>query len=293
MSGGRTGARVSAWRPAVAGIAESFHAHFAEHAYPVHTHDTWALMILDDGCVDFGLDRHRHGAAGLGTVVLLPPGVPHDGRTVGARGFRKRVLYLEADVLPEQLTGAAVDIPVHRDALLHHRIGQLHRALGDVRPEPGGGAGTGIGLGLAFEAESRLALVRERLLRHLRALPARDPGPPPGPLAEALRELLDSRIATGISMDEAAGLLHAHPTHLIRAFTRRYGIAPHAYLTGRRIDRARRLLLAGRRPAEVAASVGFYDQSHLNRHFTRHLRTTPARFAASWEGGRFLRDGAE
>ncbi|MFI1830647.1 helix-turn-helix domain-containing protein [Streptomyces sp. NPDC020412] len=273
MSDGRTGARVSAWRPPVTGIAESFHAYFADHAYPVHTHDTWTLMILDDGCVDFGLDRHRHGAAGLGTVVLLPPGVPHDGRTVGARGFRKRVLYLEGDVLPERLTGAAVDIPVHRDVLLHHRIGQLHAALCAVPPAAGGGAG--------LEAESRLALVRERLLRHLRALPAHDPGPPSGPLAGALRELLDSRIATGLSMAEAAGLLHAHPTHLIRAFTQRYGIAPHAYLTGRRIDRARRLLLAGQRPAEVATSVGFYDQAHLNRHFTRHLRIPPARYAAS------------
>lgn len=231
--------RISAWRPAVAGITEVFHAHFTDHAYPVHTHDTWDLMILDAGCVDFAVDRRRHDAAGSGSVILLPPGVPHDGRTVNASGFRKRVLYLDAQVLPGGLAGAAVDVPVHADAALHMRLHQLHNALdaaGDV-----------------FEAESRLAFVRERLLSHLGASPrAGAPGREAGRLAAALRELLDSRVRTGVTLDEAAALLHAHPTHLIRCFRQAYGLPPHTYLTGRRVERARRLLLAGQRIADVA-----------------------------------------
>ena len=54
---------------------------------------------------------------------------------------------------------------------------------------------------------------------------------------------------------------------------------PHKYLTGRRIELARRLLLDRMRPADVAVSVGFHDQSHLNRHFQQMLATTPARYA--------------
>ncbi|MFP3991786.1 AraC family transcriptional regulator [Streptomyces sp. E11-3] len=94
-----------------------------------------------------------------------------------------------------------------------------------------------------------------------------------------LRELLDSRIHTGISLREAATTLHVHSTHVIRCFKQTYGLPPHAYLTGKRIDQARRLLLDGRRPAEVATTVGFHDQAHLNRHFKRHVGTTPARYA--------------
>ena len=37
---------VRAWRPAVPGVAEVFHARFVSHAYPVHTHDTWTLLIV-------------------------------------------------------------------------------------------------------------------------------------------------------------------------------------------------------------------------------------------------------
>jgi AraC-like DNA-binding protein len=61
-------------------------------------------------------------------------------------------------------------------------------------------------------------------------------------------------------------------------------ISPYAYVVGRRIDAARRLLLQGARPAEVATAVGFCDQAHFTRHFKRHTSTTPARYARSHAG---------
>ncbi|MEU4670432.1 helix-turn-helix domain-containing protein [Amycolatopsis sp. NPDC023774] len=42
---------------------------------------------------------------------------------------------------------------------------------------------------------------------------------------------------------------------------------------------ARRLLLAGVPAAAVATEVGFYDQSHLTRHFNRMLGVSRGRFA--------------
>jgi AraC-like DNA-binding protein len=72
--------------------------------------------------------------------------------------------------------------------------------------------------------------------------------------------------------------VHAHPAHLVRAFSGAYGIAPHQYLMSRRVDRARRLLLDGRPPGEVATVTGFYDQSHLTRHFRKLVGVTPGRY---------------
>ncbi|MFD4738442.1 helix-turn-helix domain-containing protein [Streptomyces virginiae] len=270
MAAIRPRSTVSAWQPSVPGIAEVFHARFTEHAYPAHVHDTWALMILDGGRVDFALDGERHGLGVSDVVVLLPPGVSHDGRTVTEAGFRKRVLYLDASVLPERLTGAAVDTPLLADAALRERVHGLHLALAERDP---------------FEAGSRLAFVRERLHRRLagRAAEGQAPGQVPGTrVAVRLRELLDARVPEGITLDEAAAELgYPHPTHLIRSFTAAYGLPPHAYLTGRRVALARRLLLAGVRPAEAAVAAGFYDQAHLARHFGRHVGISPARFARS------------
>jgi AraC-like DNA-binding protein len=101
--------------------------------------------------------------------------------------------------------------------------------------------------------------------------------PPPRRLARDLRDLIDAHIVTGITLDQAARTLHAHPTHLVRAFTATYGLPPRLYLTGRRIDRAR---------GQVAGGVGFYDQAHLNRHFRRYLGTTPVRYLRDATGHR-------
>jgi AraC-like DNA-binding protein len=164
-------------------------------------------------------------------------------------------------VLDPALIGPAVDAPSLGDPLLRTRVHQLHRAL----EEPPG-----------LEAESRLALIADRLRQHLRG-----PAPPPAPdrLAEDLRDLLDARMVDGLVLREAAALLHAHPAHLVRSFTRAFGLPPHRYLTGRRVEAARRRLLAGEPVAQVATAVGFHDQAHLHRHFTRLVGTTPGRYA--------------
>ncbi|MGW4746423.1 AraC family transcriptional regulator [Streptomyces sp. NPDC004290] len=261
---------VSAWRPRVPGVVEVFHARFTEHAYPMHVHDVWTLLIVDDGAVRYDLDRHERGTP-RDTVSLLPPQVPHNGSPATSDGFRKRVLYLDCTQLDASLIGPAVDAPDLVDPLLRRRVGQLHAALAEPGDE--------------LEAQSRLALIGDRLRGHLRP---REVGPEPeaGPrVAHALRELLDARVVEGVTLDEAALLLHAHPAHLVRAFSGVFGIAPHQYLTARRIDRARRLLLDGRAPVDVAAATGFYDQSHLNRSFKRIVGTTPGRFAGA-RGGR-------
>lgn len=267
---------VTAWRPSVLGVREVFHASFAQHTYPPHTHDSWTLLVIDAGVVTYDLHRREHGAA-RPVVTLLPPDVVHDGRSARRGGFRKRVLYLERDSFGEdadRLIGAAVDRPVLVDPLLRHRVHQVHQALATRTEE--------------LEAESRLALVIERLRGHLRrgetASPrggesGRDPG-----AAARLRELLEARLTRGITLHEAAARLHVSRAHLVRAFGREYGIPPHRYLTGRRVDLARRHLLAGHGPAEAATLSGFYDQAHLTRHFTRLVGVPPGRYARSRVG---------
>jgi AraC-like DNA-binding protein len=242
------------------------------HVYPMHTHEAWTLLIVDDGIVRYDLHRHEHGAPHQ-VVTLLPPQVPHNGWAATAAGFRKRVVYLDLTLLPPSLIGRAVDQPVFADPALRARIDQLHRALGQP--------------GAELEAESRLAFVAEWLGQRLG-------GPPPastmpwrgtpragGDVAGRLRELLDARFREKVTLRQASEAIHAHPAHLVRMFSREFGISPHQYLNGRRIELARGLLLDGVPPSLAAATAGFCDQSHLNRSFRRLLGTSPGRYARS------------
>jgi AraC-like DNA-binding protein len=269
--------RVKAWKPPVPGIREVFHAHFVDHAYPPHTHDTWTILLLDAGQVTYDLDR-RHLEARPSTVTVLPPYVAHDGRAATTAGYRKRVLYLDTTVLDESLIGQAVDSPIVEDRALRASLDGLHRSL--TSPDD------------ALAAETQLAFVAERLRNHLtRRIEAATTLPAGSDLADQLRALLDDRLGERVTLAAAGAELHATPAHLVRTFHHTFGLPPHAYLLGRRIEAARHLLLAGEPIAQVAAGVGFVDQSHLTRHFKRHVGATPARYAAAGLGSGRARRG--
>jgi AraC-like DNA-binding protein len=254
---------VRAWRPTVPGIHEVFHARFVDHAYPPHTHDAWTVFIVDEGAIRYDLETRHRGAAGA-RVTILPPHVAHDGRPATGAGFRKRVLYVGTEVLDEHLIGRAVDDPDIEDPAVVRGLHALHRALRDP--------------GEALAAEALFALVSSRLLAHLgdRSEMVVDPS---DDIASGLRELLDEHRFERLTLTDAGRILQVSPAHLVRCFSRTFGIAPHRYLLGRRIDAARRRLLDGEPVARVATDVGFYDQAHFTRHFRRHVGTTPARYA--------------
>jgi AraC-like DNA-binding protein len=257
---------VRAWKPVVAGVHEVFHARFVDYAYPPHVHDAWTVFVVDDGGIRYDLERrHRGAGAGGDLVAILPPHVVHDGRAATGSGFRKRVLYLATDVLDERLVGRAVDQPDVRDPALHRGVHALHRALG--QPDD------------ALEAEARLALVGDRLRAHLCGRPGGAAvDRPPARLAQDLRDLLDGRLFEPTTLAHAGATLSASPAHLVRSFTRTFGIAPHQYVLGRRIEAARRRLLSGEPIALVAAGVGFFDQAHFTRQFKRQVGTSPGRY---------------
>ena len=139
---------VRAWKPPIPGVREVLHARFTDHAYPLHTHDAWTVFIVDDGVVRYDLGRHDR-LAEPSMVSVLPPHVAHDGRPARAGGYRKRVIYLEPDVLGEALIGRSIDRPDVRATGLRGEVARLHDALA--------------GADDALDAETRLAFVVERI----------------------------------------------------------------------------------------------------------------------------------
>jgi hypothetical protein len=94
-----------------------------EHSHPQHTHESWTLINLDRGTISYELDGRERSSTDT-VVTLLPPQVPHNGRSVLPAGSRKRVLYVDADVWTD--VGAAVDAPTLVDLTLRQRISRLH-----------------------------------------------------------------------------------------------------------------------------------------------------------------------
>ncbi|WAS91704.1 helix-turn-helix domain-containing protein [Nannocystis punicea] len=102
---------------------------------------------------------------------------------------------------------------------------------------------------------------------------------PTRPVRRALG-LMRERLAAALTLDELSEYAGMDKFHLCRAFRAQVGMPPHAYLTRLRIMQAKALLAAGTKPKDIAAQVGLYDQSQLNRHFRRIVGMTPGQFFA-------------
>jgi AraC-like DNA-binding protein len=82
-----------------------------------------------------------------------------------------------------------------------------------------------------------------------------------------------------VTLDELARAAGVSRHRLSRLFRTAYGVPPHRFQLARRIRVARQMLERGDGVAQVAQATGFFDQSHLHRHFRRTLGMTPARYA--------------
>jgi AraC-like DNA-binding protein len=97
-----------------------------------------------------------------------------------------------------------------------------------------------------------------------------------------VREYIDGRLAENIRLDVLAGVAGLSRCHFARAFKQSVGIAPHAYVMQRRLERAERLLAeTDLSLSQVALDSGFSDQSHFSSCFRKHFGTSPRSFRRS------------
>jgi AraC-like DNA-binding protein len=94
----------------------------------------------------------------------------------------------------------------------------------------------------------------------------------------AARDHLHARLADDVGLEELARVAGVDRFRFTRQFTAAFGLSPHAYLVRLRLRAARRLLATGASASDVAAAVGFADQSHLGRWFQRAYRLSPAAY---------------
>jgi AraC family transcriptional regulator len=97
-------------------------------------------------------------------------------------------------------------------------------------------------------------------------------------LKRVLDHLHDS-LDREVSLAELAAMVQMSSYHFARLFKQSIGIAPHQYHIRCRVDRAKQLLCDHNLSlSEIALSVGFASQGHLNYHFKRWVGTTPTLF---------------
>ncbi|MCR4465357.1 AraC family transcriptional regulator [Burkholderia sp. SCN-KJ] len=255
---------------------ESLRAHFSGHAYDPHDHDDMLIGFTEQGVQRFQCHRSLHTSV-PGRAILIEPGALHDGHAPEAGGFTYSMLYLPQAWV--ERAARRIDLPGLSgvEAAFGHTLVDDRSLVDAIRH--------------AFLAihgnEGKLARDQtlDRLLTRLGsqlrdsvAASADTSTRTVPPAIVRVRDLLHAHLDGNLGLDELAELAGIDRFRLTRQFQRAYGTSPHAYLVRLRLRAARRLLAAGRTPAQAAADVGFADQSHLGRWFRRAYRMTPAAY---------------
>jgi AraC-like DNA-binding protein len=87
---------------------------------------------------------------------------------------------------------------------------------------------------------------------------------------------VEAHLESTLRMRDLAAIARLSTGHFCRAFTRSFGSAPFTYVAGRRLARAKELMLTTDDPlSQIALACGLCDPSHLTRLFRRHVGTSP------------------
>ncbi len=254
-----------------------------DHAFSRHSHDSFGL-----GLMIAGGQRSWSGRgwieAGAGDCITVNPGEMHDGAPLaGPRAWRMTYLSpaLVASITAELgIDAPAIGAPAIRDGPLCQAFEQFFNRVEQAVRQSGGADVAALAL-----EESLLTLVGGLFRHHGARAVAVERG---APAVRQARQRLDDAPEQAVTLAALADLAGVSRFQLLRGFAREVGLTPHAYQVQRRTLLAQRLLREGQAPADVAASAGFADQSHLTRVFRRQFGLTPARFRAAFHAGPLL-----
>jgi AraC-like DNA-binding protein len=105
---------------------------------------------------------------------------------------------------------------------------------------------------------------------------------PPARYLLRAKDLVDSRYAEPITVEDLAAAAGLSRAHFSRMFTRTFGESPHAYLQTRRLERAAALLrYTERSVADICAMVGLQSVGSFTTSFARVYGRPPAAYRAS------------
>lgn len=92
-----------------------------------------------------------------------------------------------------------------------------------------------------------------------------------------LQHIADN-LSQPLTLTELAQMTGLSMWRFATVFRRQVGVSPHRYICQLRLQRAQALIRDGIPAAYAASEVGFYDQSHLSRHFKTTFGMTPGQY---------------
>lgn len=237
-------------------------------------HESYALCVVPyDGNADVVLTRWRYrGRDHLyrrGSIGIEEPGETHTSLRVYSP-----IRYCMLRIAPAVMEQAAIELGISRVGFNGPLIGGpgLYETFSRFYKSAAENASP-------LERQSRLVALLEALLAESIAPEIDNTPPVTRRSVELVRDHLEAHLTDPVGLDDLARIAGLSRFHLSRVFTSAYGLSPHAYQNQLRLRSVRESLRRGSPLDTIEA--GFFDQSHMTRHFRDSMGMTPGTFASS------------
>ena len=244
----------------------------ADFSYTKHAHEELAVGITLQGIQEF-VCRGSRFKSSPGNIILFNPGDVHNGNPGNREVLKYVMLYLDPETV-YQLMGSAAQsgyaefiFPKNHfhDKVLQSLIMEMYRLVTGADHR-------------SVEYEHCLYKIAKRLTQKMGIFCPETWKDKKDTLFLDVRAYIQDNIAEDISIDDLSQIANTSKYHFIRLFRSQFGLTPHQFILNCRINRVREALVEGKRSTQIAQEFGFFDVSHLNRHFKRIFGVTPKQY---------------
>ncbi|RKP51437.1 AraC family transcriptional regulator [Cohnella endophytica] len=233
-------------------------ASMTEFKYKKHAHQEYAIGVTLRGIQHYHIDgslqlSHQNG------VMFFNPEQVHDGMAHDKSGLDYVMLYIDPEMFLEGIGKKDLvrfPTPIVYDNSLGQRVLSLSQAILSEKDE-------------ALCSELFLSL-SDRLVRTELSLNDKKDSV----IIRKAKDMIHANLEHVLKLDEICIGLDLSKFQFIRLFKAHTGISPYQYFLNCKVERAKQLIEKNRDIYLAVAACGFFDLTHLNKHFKSVYGTT-------------------
>lgn len=242
-----------------------------------HYHEFCKILLLVSGRGSYFVDGKRY-LLSAGDIVLIGSRSVHKPELAEDALYERIILYVSPDYLQQMSTpdcdllslfsgnhGHVLRLKEQRRKAVFSLAARLEQDLGNDA------------FGRTVLSQANLLHLLVELGRSMEDSPANLPRPsaPQNRRVLEIMEYLDGNLAEEIDMDALAEHFFISKYYMMRLFHRETGMTVYAYLTQKRLLKARELMESGMRATESCYACGFHSYSSFTRAYSKYFGTTP------------------
>jgi len=98
------------------------------------------------------------------------------------------------------------------------------------------------------------------------------------PILERIKKYVDENYASKLTLQDLSGKFFLSEDYISKLFKKRFGVTLPEYIMSLRVSKAKEWLAENMKIIEIAAKLGFVDESHFSKVFKKYTGVSPRKF---------------